>query len=216
MSRESTEELRQRLLRDQRVQELISRRAYEIYVMRGGQPGGEAHDWFQAESEILSILIEEESRSTARPTGSDVPRASQSEDEVGSASPVAESLGVPETVERLEQPQGLTAEERAESQSALGAWSPAEPASAERAPTIGDAGENQTGASATKKAGSRATTKSAAPRKSKSSDEKSASVKDPAASKTSAKRTAPKKPHETSAKTTRSRKKSSGPKVSEE
>src|SRR5215216_3729608 len=62
MSRESTEELRQRLLRDKRVQELISRRAYEIYVMRGGQPGGEAHDWFQAESEILPILIEEESR----------------------------------------------------------------------------------------------------------------------------------------------------------
>src|SRR5215216_5235518 len=137
MSRESTEELRQRLLRDERVQELISRRAYEIYVMRGGQPGGEAHDWFQAESEILSILIEEESRGPAQSTGSDGPGTSQTEDEVSSASPVAEALGVPETIERSEQPQGLTAEERAESQSALGAWSATEPASAERAPTIG-------------------------------------------------------------------------------
>src|ERR1044072_2440679 len=115
MSRESTEELRRRLLKDEQVQELISRRAYEIYVMRGGQPGGEAHDWFQAESEILSILIEEESRS-------DKPRTPQTEDEVGGASPVAESLGVPETVERLKQPQGLTAEERAEAQSEHGAW----------------------------------------------------------------------------------------------
>src|SRR5215216_184092 len=122
MSRESTEELRQRLLRDERVQELISRRAYEIYVMRGGQPGGEAHDWFQAESEILSILIEEESRSTIRSSGSDEPQTSEPGDEVGTASPVAEALGVPETVERVEQPQALMAEERAESQSALGAW----------------------------------------------------------------------------------------------
>ena len=208
MSRESTEELRRRLLKDKQVQELISRRAYEIYVMRGGQPGGEAQDWFQAESEILYILIEEESRS-------DKPRASQTEDEVGGASPVAESLSVPETVERLEQPQGLTAEERAESQSELGAWSAAEPASTERAPVIGDAGESQTEAPAAKKARSRAATKPAAPRAKKSSDEKSASVKDPASKKTSAKRAPSKKAGEKPAKTTRRRKKLSDEKVRE-
>jgi hypothetical protein len=66
MSRESLEELRSRLLRDEHAQELIRMRAFEIYKLRGGQPGGEAHDWFQAESEVLTFLIEEESQRTAR------------------------------------------------------------------------------------------------------------------------------------------------------
>jgi hypothetical protein len=191
MSRESTEELRQRLLRDKRVQELISRRAYEIYVMRGGQPGGEAHDWFQAESEILPILIEEESRRAGEKSAT-----AETRDEVNSASPVAKALGIPETADRTQQAQGLTAEEQAESQSAIGAWSAAEPASAERAPEIG-AADLQTGATATKKARLRNTAKSAAPRKSKSSSEKPASAKEPAAKKTASKRTAPKEPGET-------------------
>ena len=62
MSKESLKELRERLLRDEPAQELIRMRAFEIYRLRGGQPGGEAHDWFQAESEVLTFLIEEESR----------------------------------------------------------------------------------------------------------------------------------------------------------
>ena len=62
MSRESLEELRERLLRDEHAQELIRMRAFEIYKLRGGQPGGEAHDWFQAQSEVLTFLIEEESQ----------------------------------------------------------------------------------------------------------------------------------------------------------
>jgi DUF2934 family protein len=32
----------------------ISRRAYEIYLERGGLPGQELEDWFQAESEFES------------------------------------------------------------------------------------------------------------------------------------------------------------------
>jgi hypothetical protein len=215
MSRESTEELRQRLLKDKRVQELISRRAYEIYVMRGGQPGGEAHDWFQAEGEILSILIEEESQGAARRAAIDGDAAPQATDEVSSNSPVAEAIGVPETSERLKQPQGLTSEERAESQSALGTWSPAEPASAERAPTIGDVGEFQTGAVAPKKTRSRATAKPDATRNTNSSTEKSASSKEPAAKKTTAKRAMSNKPGETAAKPARTRKKSSEAKSSE-
>lgn len=62
MSKESLKELRERLLRDELAQELIRMRAFEIYTLRGGQPGGEAHDWFQAEGEVLTFLIEEESR----------------------------------------------------------------------------------------------------------------------------------------------------------
>ncbi|MFY9611286.1 MAG: DUF2934 domain-containing protein [Blastocatellia bacterium] len=61
MSNESLRELRERLLRDEHAQELIRMRAFEIYKLRGGQPGGEAHDWFQAESEVITFLIEEES-----------------------------------------------------------------------------------------------------------------------------------------------------------
>ncbi len=32
--------------------EEISRRAYEIYLARGGEQGREAEDWFQAEREL--------------------------------------------------------------------------------------------------------------------------------------------------------------------
>lgn len=57
MTTESLEELRQRLLRDENVQEMISARAFEIYHMRGVQPGSAAQDWFQAESEVLAFLL---------------------------------------------------------------------------------------------------------------------------------------------------------------
>ena len=43
------------------VQQMIQVRAYEIYQMRGNQPGGEAHDWFRAESEVLAFLLADES-----------------------------------------------------------------------------------------------------------------------------------------------------------
>jgi Protein of unknown function (DUF2934) len=33
-------------------EEEIRRRAYEIYLERGGQPGGELDDWLQAEREL--------------------------------------------------------------------------------------------------------------------------------------------------------------------
>jgi hypothetical protein len=215
MSRESTEELRQRLLKDERVRDLISRRAYEIYLMRGGRPGGEAHDWFQAESEIISILIEEESLGSVEYTRNDSSAASQADDEVMSASPVAEAIGVPETSERAGQPQGLTAEERAESQSQIGAWSPAEPSSTERAPAIGDAGDFQTGAAPLKKAGTRAAKKAAAPREGKASTEKSAASKSPAPKRTTGKRAATNKPVDAPAKAKKSGRKSSEGKSSE-
>ena len=62
MTMESLEELRNRLLREERVQLMVRTRAYEIYQMRGGLPGWESHDWFQAESEVLTFLIALESR----------------------------------------------------------------------------------------------------------------------------------------------------------
>jgi hypothetical protein len=61
MTRESLEALRKRLLGQQSVQQMIQMRAYEIYRMRGGQPGAEAQDWFHAEGEVLAFLIAHES-----------------------------------------------------------------------------------------------------------------------------------------------------------
>lgn len=197
------------MLGDERVREMISRRAYEIYVMRGGKPGGEGHDWFQAETEILSILIEEESRRAGGSAGPGTREASGDVDEAGVASPVSEAIGMPETADRLEQRAGLTAEERAESQSAVAAWSPAEPSSAERAPIIGDAGEFQIAATEPKKSRPRAAAKPAGPREGKPSTEESTALKEPAAKKTSAGRTAPNKSAGPTAKTTRTRKKTS-------
>ena len=42
----------ERLLQSTREQE-IRNRAYELYMLRGGQPGYELEDWLQAEQEIL-------------------------------------------------------------------------------------------------------------------------------------------------------------------
>ena len=170
MKPESIEDLRSRLLKDEIVQEMISRRAYEIYQMRGSQPGHDAENWFRAENEILTVLIQEESR-----------REAYSHDlgtsEEGGARPAAfEPQTASETTDRLDQPVGQLAEERAESQSALGAWSPAEPASAEPAPSIG------------KKQRPRSTSKSAEPRKRKSAAPKEDAEKRPAARRTSSKK----------------------------
>ena len=54
---ENFEEFRERLLEDQDVQEMIQVRAYEIFVLRGRQPGNETRDWLQAEEEVLAFLI---------------------------------------------------------------------------------------------------------------------------------------------------------------
>jgi hypothetical protein len=34
--------------------EEIARRAYDLFIARGGQPGHELDDWLQAESELLN------------------------------------------------------------------------------------------------------------------------------------------------------------------
>ena len=36
------------------LEERIRRRAYELYLQRGNQPGSDLDDWFQAEEEIRS------------------------------------------------------------------------------------------------------------------------------------------------------------------
>ncbi|HJZ66902.1 MAG TPA: DUF2934 domain-containing protein [Blastocatellia bacterium] len=61
MTKESLEKLRERLLGDENVQQMIRARAYEIYELRGGQPGREAQDWLRAEREVLAFLVARES-----------------------------------------------------------------------------------------------------------------------------------------------------------
>jgi len=113
MSRESTEALKVSLLGDPEVQLMIRMRAYEIYQMRGGQPGNPAEDWFRAESEVLSFLIAEEDR-----------RA----DEEASAPSIETVAGV-ELAARSDEP--------ADPETSIGAWSAIEPAGMGLAPAIG-------------------------------------------------------------------------------
>jgi hypothetical protein len=57
MNREGIEGLRQCLLADEEVREMIAMRAYELFVNRGQVHGYDQQDWHQAENEILSKLI---------------------------------------------------------------------------------------------------------------------------------------------------------------
>jgi hypothetical protein len=166
MERESIEDMRRRLLRDEQVQDLIKMRAYEIYQLRGSQPGQDAENWFRAENEILTFLIQEEARGESY--SHDLGPSEEG--------PAFEPQTTPEIADRLDQTPGQLAEERAESQSALGVWSPAEPASAEPAP------------STEKKTRSRSTSKSAEPRKRKSAEPKEGAEKKPAARRVSSKK----------------------------
>ncbi|MGA9773508.1 MAG: DUF2934 domain-containing protein [Blastocatellia bacterium] len=129
MTRESIEELRARLLRDPEVQSMIRMRAYEIYRIRGQEPGRQAEDWFQAQGEVLKFLIEEESRQAG-------------EDPQPDPQLTAVLTDGPESIEEPSRPVEHTAA-NIESESSLGVWSATEPESAKLAPPIGKATEFQ-------------------------------------------------------------------------
>lgn len=224
MKPESTEDLRRRLLQEEQVQMMISMRAYEIYKMRGSEPGHDAEDWFRAENEILTFLIQEESRRESYshdqvPSGeideprseSDLSKATSLSKEGGARPQAFEPQTPSATADRLAQPTGQLAEERAKSQPGLGAWSLAEPASEEAAPPIGK-GTKLIEATAEKKSRSRSTSKSAEPSKRKSAT--SASTEG-AEKKTTARRTASKKLPEGESKPKTARRKPAPPKTEE-
>lgn len=94
MTMENLEELRDRLLREDRVQQMVRARAYEIYEMRGGQPGWDSHDWFQAEGEVLAFLIAHESRREEEKTAAETSRlASAPQAPAMSYAPVTKESG---------------------------------------------------------------------------------------------------------------------------
>lgn len=78
MNGENTEQLSEKLVNDEEVRAKVSLRAYEIYLSRGGEPGGEVQDWLQAENEVLTSLSEEQSLRTA-------PESTQTEATTGEA-----------------------------------------------------------------------------------------------------------------------------------
>lgn len=58
-----TNQIRQELLQDGAVTDAIRRRAYHISVERGySEPHHLLDDWFRAENEILTVLIDQEVR----------------------------------------------------------------------------------------------------------------------------------------------------------
>ena len=194
MSRESIEELRARLLRDPEIQTMIKMRAYEIYQLRGGEPGHQAEDWFQAEGEVLEFLIEEESRRAAE--------MSDTEEKTTNSTPAASAVSASahNSIEQPSQPPAK-AVESAGSQSPLGVWSVTEPDSATLAPPVGKATEFQIDAPKKSRASSKSpSSKSSSPRKMSA---------DGSAGKKSASRAASKKPAEASTKAKSNRKKSS-------
>jgi hypothetical protein len=52
------------------VHNMIAARAYEIYQLRGGEPGREAEDWLLAEREILAALSDLPMAEDVRKSGS--------------------------------------------------------------------------------------------------------------------------------------------------
>jgi len=92
---DQTEEQRRRLLSDEGVKMLISRRAYDIYLERGGEHGKDWEDWILAEEQVLSLLQELIQREIKLQ---------------GSKQPEAKSLAVPGEPKRPSKKTPLTSE----------------------------------------------------------------------------------------------------------
>jgi hypothetical protein len=199
MSRESIEELRARLLRDPEIQTMIKMRAYEIYQLRGGEPGYQAEDWFRAEGEVLEFLIEEESRRTAETTDTEDQTSNSTTSESSTSARSAVSASAHNSIEQPPQPPAKAVESGG-SQSPLSVWSVTEPDSTTLAPPVGNATEFQI--DAPKK--SRASSKSSSPRKTKADESGAGNV-----GKKTASRASLKKPADSSTKAKSNRKKSS-------
>ncbi|MEW6128219.1 MAG: DUF2934 domain-containing protein [Acidobacteriota bacterium] len=58
--KETIEQIRQRLLNDGKVNQIIQQRAYEIWLLRGRQIGRDREDWLLAENEVLNFFVEQE------------------------------------------------------------------------------------------------------------------------------------------------------------
>jgi Protein of unknown function (DUF2934) len=56
MKQQISEQFGEQPLGDKEVREMISMRAYEIHLSRGGEHGGDVEDWLQAEREVLASL----------------------------------------------------------------------------------------------------------------------------------------------------------------
>ena len=56
MTIQNIAQLKENFLGDDQVQEMISNRAFEIFLARGSEHGHDLEDWFHAEKEVLSSI----------------------------------------------------------------------------------------------------------------------------------------------------------------
>jgi hypothetical protein len=90
--KETIDEIRARLLRDENVVENIQFRAYEIWILRGRVDGRQTEDWALAENEVLNFLVEQELKKAAAEAPELVEEVAAAENEGMNvvAAPVAE------------------------------------------------------------------------------------------------------------------------------
>jgi hypothetical protein len=77
--KQANDGLREELLNDESVLDMICRRAYQIFEARGREHGHDREDWLQAEGEILELMISKELliRAELAPAGFPDPEAHQ-------------------------------------------------------------------------------------------------------------------------------------------
>jgi hypothetical protein len=73
----NTDALREQLLKDERVRDMIRARAYEIFEERGRTHGHDLDDWLQAENEILLKLMPEAKSKSGRRAETKTKRAAR-------------------------------------------------------------------------------------------------------------------------------------------
>ena len=82
MKEQNIEQLGEQTLGDKEVHDMISTRAYEIHLSRGGEHGRDVEDWLQAEREVAASMSGEgplAKLSDTPPVVTTVPNATESQ-----------------------------------------------------------------------------------------------------------------------------------------
>ncbi|MBI3654525.1 MAG: DUF2934 domain-containing protein [Acidobacteria bacterium] len=83
--KETREEIRARLRRDENVTKAVQLRAYEIWILRGRREGRHHEDWSLAENEVLNFLVEEEIKRLAEEAQGNVEEVKEIVEEIAAA-----------------------------------------------------------------------------------------------------------------------------------
>ncbi|MEW5976903.1 MAG: DUF2934 domain-containing protein [Acidobacteriota bacterium] len=103
-----TNSIRERLLASPTIRERITKRAYELYLMRGAGHGGDTDDWLQAEQDILELaaVVIHESRVLVpqAKTSERIPRKKRAAEKIPVASRAVKPVVKRTTVETKQKP----------------------------------------------------------------------------------------------------------------